>query len=239
MTDTILSAHSLSCRFGGMLAVDDVSFDVESGSSVGIIGPNGAGKTTLFNLISGFVRPTNGTVFFRGKTLASKRAHWIARTGIGRTFQTVRVFDELSVLDNLAVADFLASVPGAGHFPERAREVLDFVAMPHFAGHHAGDLSYGQKKLVELAMVLINRPAIILLDEPVAGVNPVLIQQISDVLRRLQAQGLTLVIVEHNVPFVTDICDTVIVMANGQKLVEGTGAEVQEDKRVLEAFLGG
>lgn len=239
MTDTILSAHSLSCRFGGMLAVDDVSFDVDTGSSVGIIGPNGAGKTTLFNLISGFVKPTTGTVFFRGKTLASERAHWIARAGIGRTFQTVRVFDELSVLDNLAVADFLATVPGAGHFPERAQEVLEFVAMSHFAGHQAGDLSYGQKKLVELAMVLINRPSIILLDEPVAGVNPVLIHQIADVLRRLQAQGLTLVVVEHNVPFVTDICDTVIVMANGQKLVEGTGAEVQEDTRVLEAFLGG
>lgn len=239
MKQPALTTRNLSCHFGGVHAVDDVSFDVEEGASVGIIGPNGAGKTTLFNLISGFARPTAGTVEYRGKPLRSGRAHLIARAGIGRTFQTVRVFGELTVQDNLRVADHLATTPGQGNFPERLAETLEFVGMSRFVDDEAGFLSYGQQKLIELAMVLINRPTIILLDEPVAGVNPVMIQQIADVLNRLRARGLTLVLVEHNVPFVTELCDKIIVMTNGRKLMEGSGAEVQADKRVLEAFLGG
>jgi len=208
-------------------------------SCTGIIGPNGAGKTTLFNLISGFARPTSGTIRFRGENIEPGRAHRNARRGLGRTFQTVRVFGELPVLDNLRVADFLASCPGGGLFEDRAAEALEFVGMSRLADHDAGTLSYGQQKLVELAMVLINRPQLILLDEPVAGVSPALVQQIAGVLRGLVERGLTLVVVEHNVPFVSEVCDRVLVMANGRKLTEGNGREVQKDPRVLEAFLGG
>ena len=239
MASPVLSARGLSCRFGGVRAVDDVSIDVEAGATLGIIGPNGAGKTTLFNLISGFTRPTAGTVSYKGRRIDGGRAHLIARAGVGRTFQTVKIFSELSVLENLEVSDFLSAVPGRERFADRATEVLDFVQMTRFAGHEAGTLSYGQQKLVEIAMVLINRPSLILFDEPVAGVNPVLIGQIADMLRRLKARGQTVVVVEHNVPFVTEICDEIIVMANGRKLMTGSGSEIQQDPRVLEAFLGG
>lgn len=239
MTNPLLQVRNVSCRIGGNTIVNDVSFTMAAATTFGVIGPNGAGKTSLFNIVSGFMRQTEGEVIFDGVSLPPGSGHKAARAGIGRTFQTVKIFSHLSVLENLQVADNLARARGEGSFASRAEDALSLVSMEKFAGYLAGNMSYGQQKLVEIAMVLINRPRLILLDEPVSGVNPVVIAQISGVLKELRRRGLTLLLVEHNVPFVTELCDRVLVMAGGARLTEGAPEEVQKDPRVLEAFLGG
>jgi ABC-type branched-subunit amino acid transport system ATPase component len=234
----ILEVAGLSKRFGGLIAVDDMSFRVARGSALGIIGPNGAGKTTLFNLLSGFETADTGTIRFEGHSVERAPPHRIAQLGIGRTFQSVRVFGALSVRDNLRIAHLYAPRPDAGSFDQRATEILDFVGLAQHTDATAGRMSYGQRKLVELGMVLMTKPSLILLDEPVAGVNPTVIEEIAELLEALVERGQTLLVVEHNVPFVTRVCREIIVMANGRLLVQGTGAEIQRDPRVLEAFLG-
>jgi ABC-type branched-subunit amino acid transport system ATPase component len=234
----ILEAADLAKKFGGLIAVDGVSFRVARGSALGIIGPNGAGKTTLFNLLSGFETADTGTIHFKGHSVERVPPHRIARLGIGRTFQSVRVFGALSVQENLRIAHLYAPPADAGSFDQRAAEILDFVGLARHADATAGRMSYGQRKLLELGMVLMTKPSLILLDEPVAGVNPALIEEIAKVLEALVERGQTLLVVEHNVPFVTRVCREIIVMANGRLLVQGTGAEIQRDPRVLEAFLG-
>lgn len=236
---SLIEVRNVTCRIGGNTIVNDVSFTTAPGTTFGVIGPNGAGKTSLFNIVSGFMKQTSGEVIFDGVPLPPGQGHKAAQRGIGRTFQTVKVFRELSVLENLQVADSLSKRSGQGSFADRAEDALRLVGMERFAGYLAGNMSYGQQKLVEIAMVLINRPRLILLDEPVSGVNPVVIAQITEVLKELRRRGLTLLLVEHNVPFVTDLCDRVLVMAAGARLTEGTPEEVQKDPRVLEAFLGG
>ena len=234
----ILEVTGLCKRFGGLVAVDDFSFHIAPGNALGIIGPNGAGKTTLFNLLSGFETADSGVIRFRGHTIQGAPPHRIARLGIGRTFQSVRVFGTLSVLENLRIAHFYAPSAEAGAFDDRVADIIDFVGLARHADATAGRLSYGQRKLVELGMVLMARPSLILLDEPVAGVNPALIEEIAKLLGMLIELGQTLLIVEHNIPFVTRVCGEILVMANGGLLVHGTGAEIQRDPRVLEAFLG-
>jgi ABC-type branched-subunit amino acid transport system ATPase component len=234
----ILEAAGLSKRFGGLIAVDGISFSVARGSALGIIGPNGAGKTTLFNLLSGFETADSGVIRFEGRPIQGAPPHRIARLGIGRTFQSVRVFGALSVRENLRVAHIYAPSTGTSSFDERLADILDFVGLTRHADATAGNISYGQRKLVELGMVLMARPSLILLDEPVAGVNPALIEEIVKLLSALIERGQTLLVVEHNIPFVTRICGEILVMANGGLLVQGTGAEIQRDPRVLEAFLG-
>ena len=231
-------AHA-SRAFGGIRAVNDVSFAISPGVVTGLIGPNGAGKTTVFNLLCGIDRPDSGQVMFEGHRIDALSASRAARLGIGRTFQSVRVFGDLSVRENLRVADLngaRGSTPGAA---ARIVEALDFVDMGPHVDAMAGLLSYGQRKLVELAMVLVQAPRLILLDEPVAGVNPVLVEKIGNILAQLAGLGQTLLIVEHNIPFVTRLCERVIVMANGSILTQGSAEEIQKDARVLEAFLGG
>jgi ABC-type branched-subunit amino acid transport system ATPase component len=222
-----------------VIAVDDFSLTVHGGSTLGIIGPNGAGKTTLINLISGLEKPDEGQIFFRGTPIQGQKANVISRMGIGRTFQTVRIFGELTVHENLQIADLFTKPSSGRSFEERATDLLQLVNLEDYAPTKAQELSYGQKKLLELAMVLMMAPALLLLDEPVAGVNPVLVAKIRALLGQLVEQGLTLVVIEHNVPFVVDCCQTVLVMSDGRKLAEGPGTVIQRDKRVLEAFLGG
>lgn len=236
---SLIEVRNVTCRIGGNTIVNDVSFTMAPATTFGVIGPNGAGKTSLFNIVSGFMKQTSGEVIFDGAPLTPGAGYKSAQRGIGRTFQTVKVFRELSVLENLQVADSLSARPSSGSFADRAEDALGLVGMERFAGYLAGNMSYGQQKLVEIAMVLINRPRLILLDEPVSGVNPVVITQIAGVLKELGRRGMTLLLVEHNVPFVTDLCDRVLVMASGARLTEGTPEEVQQDPRVLEAFLGG
>jgi len=234
----ILQVSGLSKRFGGVVAVDQVSFDIAAGTAVGVIGPNGAGKTTLFNLLSGFEAADSGTISFAGRSIAHALPHRTARLGLGRTFQSVRVFASMTVRENLRVAHMHGRAPNADGVEQRAAEILNFVGLTHYANTMAGSLSYGQRKLVELGMVLITDPLLILLDEPVAGVNPALVEEIERLLRQLVGRGLTLLVVEHNLAFVARVCAEIVVMANGAVLTRGAGGEIQRDPRVLEAFLG-
>ena len=237
-TSPILEVEGVSKRFGGVVAVDQVSFNVASGNAVGVIGPNGAGKTTLFNLLSGFETCDSGRIRFGGHAIGRALPHNIARLGIGRTFQSVRVFTSMSVRENLRVAHMCGRRAYDRAFEEHAAEILDFVGLTQQGDSIAGSLSYGQRKLAELGMVLIADPLLILLDEPVAGVNPMMITEIGRLLRELVGRGLTLLIVEHNLPFVASMCADIIVMANGGVLMRGEAADIQRDPRVLEAFLG-
>ena len=234
----LLEVRNVRRAFGGIVAVDDMSFDVNAGVATGLIGPNGAGKTTLFNLLSCVDRPDRGEVRFEGQRISGLDAHKVGRLGIGRTFQSVRVFGDMSVRENLEIAEVNAPHGGSPGAQSRIAEALEFVDMAHMVDSVAGLLSYGQRKLVELAMVLVQKPKLILLDEPVAGVNPVLTEKIGVILGSLVRRGQTLLIVEHNIPFVTALCQRVIVMANGALLADGTGEEIQRDERVLESFLG-
>jgi ABC-type branched-subunit amino acid transport system ATPase component len=234
----MLQVARASKRFGGIVAVDQVSFDIAEGTAVGLIGPNGAGKTTLFNLLSGFETADSGTIRFAGRSIERALPHHIARLGIGRTFQSVRVFAAMSVRENLRVAHMHGREANRTGFEERAAEILAFVGLTKHRESMAGSLSYGQRKLVELGMVLIADPLLILLDEPVSGVNPALVEEIALLLQELVGGGLTLLVVEHNLPFVTRVCADIIVMANGAVLTRGDGGEIQRDARVLEAFLG-
>jgi ABC-type branched-subunit amino acid transport system ATPase component len=234
----LLRVSGVSKRFGGIVAVDEISIDVSGGAVTALIGPNGAGKTTLFDLVSGVSSPNSGEILFECRPIQGMPSHQVSQLGIGRTFQSVRVFNDMTVRENLEVADRNGKHRGETGFEERRAAALAFVNMAPHEYALAGRLSYGQRKLVEIAMVLIQDPKLIMLDEPVAGVNPALIEQIGELLGELVRQNRTLLLVEHNIPFVTDLCDHIVVMANGRLLAQGDGDQIQRDPRVLEAFLG-
>ncbi len=232
----ILDVVGVSKRYGGIVAVDGVSFQVRRGIAAGLIGPNGAGKTTVFDLLTGFQRVDRGTIRFDGNAITNIATHKISKMGIGRTFQSVRGFGKLSVLDNIKVADAYGA--GNGVSMERVEQALAIVEMEPHANKPLGSLSYGQRKLIELAMVLVQQPKLILLDEPVAGVNPGLAERLSDILSKMIKGGISLLLVEHNIRFVTGICAHVIVLAAARVLAEGSPDEIMKNAAVLEAFLG-
>jgi len=246
MTD-LLRAQGISRSFGGLKALSDCSLTVEKGSITGLIGPNGSGKTTLFNVITGYVRPESGTVTFAGKDITGARPDRVFALGIGRTFQLTRIFERLSVLENMLVATQRNESWIRGLFrsesseEERNRAMgwLEFVGLDRLSTLQAGSLSYGQRKLLELAYVLVADPDVILLDEPAGGVNLTLINQIADQIRSLNAKGKTFLIVEHNMEFVMNLCDTVTVMHQGSDIVTGSPAVVRSSPLVLDAYLGG
>ena len=246
MTD-LLRAQGISRSFGGLKALSDCSLTVEKGSITGLIGPNGSGKTTLFNVITGYVRPESGTVTFAGKDITGARPDRVFALGIGRTFQLTRIFERLSVLENMLVATQRNESWIRGLFrsesseEERNRAMvwLEFVGLARLSTLQAGSLSYGQRKLLELAYVLVADPDVILLDEPAGGVNLTLINQIADQIRSLNAKGKTFLIVEHNMEFVMNLCDTVTVMHQGSDIVTGSPAVVRSSPLVLDAYLGG
>jgi branched-chain amino acid transport system permease protein len=240
----LLEVEGLSKSFGGLRAVDDLSFVVREGTITGLIGPNGSGKTTAFNLIDGMMRPDKGDVRFDGRRVARLHPWSRAHAGLGRTFQITRLFREMSVLENV-VAPLRSFRPTqlfagavAGHEVERAEELLEFVGMRRFGHRPAGELSFGQQKLVELAQVLMLDPKLILLDEPAGGINPTLIDRLVEKILELNAAGKTFLIVEHNMPLVAELCDPVIVLARGTKIAEGSAGEIQRDPLVLDAYLG-
>jgi branched-chain amino acid transport system ATP-binding protein/branched-chain amino acid transport system permease protein len=242
--EPLLEVKGLSKHFGGVKAVDDASFVVPQGSITALIGPNGSGKTTVFNLIGGTMTPTAGTVSFDGERIDGRSAFRRAHLGLGRTFQITRLFREMTVLENVVAPLRSFSVgqlnAGAvrGDEAARAEELLTFVGMERFGEQKAGALSYGQQKLVELAQVLMLDPKLILLDEPAGGINPTLIARMGEMIRTLNRQGTTFLIVEHNMPFVLGLCDPVLVLARGTCICEGTPDSVQKDPRVLDAYLG-
>jgi neutral amino acid transport system ATP-binding protein len=248
----LLSAKNLYKSFGGIKAVDNASIEVPQGSITGLIGPNGAGKTTLFNLLSSFIRPDSGEVIFDGEPIQQLQPHQIAQQGMVRTFQVARVLSRLSVMENMLLATQHQSGenfwnvwfrPGQVIKEERsqreyASEILESVGLSHMAQEYAGALSGGQRKLLEIARALMVRPKLILLDEPAAGVNPTLINKICEHIVQWNREGLSFLVIEHNMDVIMSLCDRVWVLAEGRNLASGTPAEMQKNTQVLEAYLG-
>ena len=220
--------------FGGIRAVNGVSLALERGRIYGLIGPNGSGKTTLFNCITGVERCDAGAIVLEGTPIQDLKPYQIARRGVGRTFQMIRVFPELTALENLLVVttgDHAAATT-------RARELLAFVKLEALAGEYAGNLSYGQQKLVEFVRMLMRDPSLVLLDEPAAGVNRTLLNELLDAVRRLRDAGKTVLLVEHDMKVVMGLCETVFVLDHGEKIAEGPPGVIQTDERVIEAYFG-
>jgi len=238
---TVLEVLDVRKSFGGLQALAGCTLSVQEGTVAGLIGPNGSGKTTLFNVITGYEKPDSGTVRFGRHDITRSSTAAIGGAGVGRTFQLTRVFGRLTLLENLRVGS--RGVPRARrkdlYSDSRCMELLDFVGLAHLSGAHAGMLSYGQRKLVELAMVLAQDPRVVLLDEPAGGINPTLIGQMGERIRDLNQQGVTFLVVEHNMEFVMGICDVISVMERGAVIAHGEPEKVRSDPRVLDAYLGG
>ena len=248
----LLEVRGLTKRYLGLTAVDDVAFEVEAGAVVGLIGPNGSGKSTIVDCISGFQPADGGRWLLGGRELTGLPAHRIARAGLTRTFQTVRAYDELTLLENLRVAaqesDGVGWLQALGRGSRlraaeasaeaRGRDLLATVGLAEYAEAPAAILSYGQRKLLAIAAGMMARPKLVVLDEPVAGVNPTMIRRIEQVIHQLNAEGVTLVIVEHNVDFIMSLCRRVIVLEAGLKIADGPPDLIRSDPRVLAAYLG-
>lgn len=234
--EPLLELDGLTKRFGGLTAVDDLSFGVEANEIVGLIGPNGSGKTTTFDLITGFLRPDAGTVTFEGHDLTDRRPYEVARRGLGRTFQRTKPFGKLTVFENLLVPETPTLSEDAKL--DRARTLVDDLNLGAVADADAETLSGGQKKLLEIARVLMLDPSLILFDEPSAGVNPALMDDILDHIATLNDRGRTVLIIEHDMSIIDELCDTVVVMSDGRLVASGTFDEIQADSAVRDAYLG-
>jgi ABC-type branched-subunit amino acid transport system ATPase component len=239
----LLAVEGLTKSFGGIRALDDCGFEVAEGSVGALIGPNGSGKTTAFNVITGYQPADAGRLAFRGRAVRRPDPCRLQRLGMARTFQQARVFPGLSTLENVVLARHQSwhallrrRVPGVDR--RRAEDLLDEFGLGAHADMPAGTLSYGQRKLLEFASVLMGEPALVLLDEPTAGVNPILVDTIEHHIRRRHAQGVTFLIVEHEMSFVMRLCDPVIVLDRGRPIACASPREIQNDPRVLDAYLG-
>ena len=245
----LLRTEGIMKAYGGVQALNGAEIEVEEGTVAGLIGPNGSGKTTLFNVITGYERPDAGAVWFGGREITRMSPDKVFAVGIGRTFQLTKIFPRLTVIENMLVAAQAKDRPrnllawfgkdAWTHHRRHAMELLGFVGIERHANVLAGSLSYGQRKLLELAYVLVADPAVVLLDEPAGGVNPTLINMIADRIKLLNAeQGKTFLLVEHNMEFVMGLCSRITVLESGATVVTGPPDIVRTDKRVLDAYLG-
>jgi branched-chain amino acid transport system ATP-binding protein len=249
---SLLSIQAMTKRFGGLVAVKSVSFDVDAGSIVGLIGPNGAGKTTVFNLITGIYRPDEGQIQFQGDSIAGMSTHLIVAKGIARTFQTIRLFQNLSVLENVLAGRHCrmkSGVLGAMlRTPRERREektalaaavqALEFVRLRGEALNLAKNLSYGNQRLLEIARALASQPQLVVLDEPAGGMNEQETLSLITLIRKMQQQGVTVLLIEHDMSLVMRVCEKIVVLEYGCKIAEGTPAEIKSDKEVIRAYLG-
>jgi branched-chain amino acid transport system ATP-binding protein len=247
----LLEASGVIMRFGGLTAVRNVSLTVNSGEIVGLIGPNGAGKTTFFNCLTGLYVPTEGTVSYRGTVLPPK-PHLVTKAGIARTFQNIRLYANMTVLENVLVGRHTrtregllsALLRGPGYHKAeansraRAMELLEFTGLAGKAGHLARNLPYGEQRKLEIARALASEPGLLLLDEPTAGMNPQETRTTEDLVFAIRDQGIAVLVIEHDMRFIFNLCDRVAVLVQGEMLVEGTSEVVQRDERVIAAYLG-
>jgi branched-chain amino acid transport system ATP-binding protein len=244
----VLSVRNISKSFGGITAVQNVSFDVHAGEILGLIGPNGSGKSTLFNCILGQSRPDSGEVHVNGQPVGGKRACDLAKLGVGRTFQMLQVFPQMAVLENIILAgqehrgtmlSRLFGPPDAGLTPV-AEKLIDFFRLGHLKDQLAGSLSYGQQKLLDVAMAFMAGPSLVLLDEPAAGVNLTMLESLKEHLIAFNAErGSTFVVIEHNMEFVMSLCTRILVLTGGKIIAEGAPEAIRSNPEVVEAYLGG
>jgi len=248
----MLKIENLSKRFGGLAAVNEVSTTIEKGKINAIIGPNGAGKTTFFNLISGVHKPTSGRITLDGTDVTHLRTDEVAKLGVSRTFQTTALFDNASVLDNLIVGHRLRTQSGLWDVligssrlkneekvcREKARDALDFVGLSHMANRMAGDISQEERKRVAFALALSTDPKVVLLDEPAGGVNPDETVGLADLIRKMVKHGLTVGLIEHKMNMIMSLADKILVLNYGEKIAEGTPAEIRANPAVIDAYLG-